>query len=80
MTSFDRVKTPVVKMIHSKAKQHRSFKAMLAEVSAEYLLLHTDMWWLSRGRVLESRGEDASLLRVTEGITPCISSRHHFGN
>lgn len=73
--------TPVVKIINSirsKSKQHRSFKVMLEELSAEYgdLLLHTDIRWLSRGRILlrflsllteikdfmKSRNEDTSLL------------------
>ncbi|QQP51943.1 Zinc finger BED domain containing protein 5 like [Caligus rogercresseyi] len=49
--------TPVVRIINSirfKAKQHRSFKVLLEELSAEYrdLLLHTDIRWLSRGRIL----------------------------
>ncbi|XP_063730588.1 general transcription factor II-I repeat domain-containing protein 2A-like [Eleginops maclovinus] len=78
---FEHVMTPVVRIINSirsKAKQHRSFKVMLAELSAEYgdLLLHTDIRWLSRGRILlrflsllreikdfmKSRDEDTSLL------------------
>lgn len=54
---FGHVMTPVVKIINSirsKAKQHRIFKVLLEEMSDEYgdLLLHTQIRWLSRGRVL----------------------------
>ena len=52
---FEHVMTAVVKIINSicsKAKQHRIFKELLEEMSAEYgdLLLHTEIRWLSRGR------------------------------
>ncbi|XP_054644458.1 general transcription factor II-I repeat domain-containing protein 2-like isoform X1 [Dunckerocampus dactyliophorus] len=82
---FEHVMTPVVKIINSirsKAKQHRIFKVLLEELSAEYgdLLLHTEIRWLSRGRILhrfwsllgeikefmQSRGEDTSLLEDTD--------------
>ncbi|KAF7643534.1 hypothetical protein LDENG_00237660 [Lucifuga dentata] len=36
---FDHIMTPVIKIInsiHAKAKQHRSFQALLEELSAEY--------------------------------------------
>ena len=74
--------TPVVKIINcirSKAKQHRIFKVLL-EMSAEYgdLLLHTEIRWLHRGRVLLTflsllgeikefmQSKDVSLLEDTE--------------
>lgn len=48
VTGFDHVMNPVVKIINdirSKAKQHRIFKVLLEELSAEYgdLLLHTEI-------------------------------------
>lgn len=52
------VMTLVVKLVNSiraKALQHRLFKALLAELEAAYgdLLLHADVRWLSRGKVLQ---------------------------
>lgn len=57
VTGFEQVMTPVVKIlnaIRSNAKQHRTFKKLLKELSAEYgdLLLHTEIRWLSRGLIL----------------------------
>ncbi|KAK2841713.1 hypothetical protein Q5P01_011913 [Channa striata] len=74
---FDHVMTPIVKIINGirpKAKQHRTFKVLLEEMSADYgdLVLHTEIRWLSRGRILlqfmQSRGEDTSLLEDTDWI------------
>ena len=78
---FNHVMKPVIKIINSiraKAKQHRSFKVFLEEMSAEYgdLLLHAEVRRLSRGKILqrflsllnevklfmEERGEDTSIL------------------
>ncbi|XP_069486307.1 general transcription factor II-I repeat domain-containing protein 2-like [Ambystoma mexicanum] len=54
---FDHVMAPVVRIINSicaKAKQHRMFKIFLEELSAAHsnLLLHTEIRWLSRGKIL----------------------------
>ena len=54
---FSHVMTLVVKLINSiraKALQHRLFKALLDELDAAYgdLLLHAEVRWLSRGKVL----------------------------
>ncbi|MBN3296899.1 GTD2A protein, partial [Amia calva] len=74
---FDHVITPVIhrRTARRTRKQHRSFKVLLEELLGEYgdLLLHTEIQWLSRGRILqgeikvfmESRGEDTSLLQDT---------------
>ena len=87
VTGFDHVMTTVLKIINSirsKAKQHRMFKMLLDELSAEYgdLLLPTEIRWLSRGQILKrflsllsevkefilSKGEDASLLEEPEWL------------
>ncbi|KAK0142715.1 General transcription factor II-I repeat domain-containing protein 2A [Merluccius polli] len=84
---FDHVMTPVIRIINSiraKAKQHRIFKLFLEECSAEYgdLLLHTEVRWLSRGKILqrflsllgeikafmETREEDTTLLSDAEWL------------
>ena len=54
---FDHVMAPVVKIINSiraKAKQHRSFKLFLEGCSVNYgdLHLHTEVRWLSRGKII----------------------------
>ena len=56
--NFSHVMTLVVKLINSirvKALQHRLFKALLDELDAAYgdLLLHAEVRWLSRGKVLQ---------------------------
>ena len=54
-TTMDTV-TRMVNFIRANSSlQHRLFKAMLEEMSAEHsdLLLHNDVRWLSKGRVLE---------------------------
>lgn len=45
----------IVNSICSKATQHKGFKVLLEELSAEYedLLLHMEIRWLSRSRVLQ---------------------------
>ena len=55
---FSHVMTLVVKVVNSiraKALQHRLFKALLDELESAYgdLLLHADVRWLSRGKVLQ---------------------------
>lgn len=54
---FEHLMTAVVKIINSirsRAKQHRTFKVLLEELSTEYgdLLLHIEIRWLSRGQIL----------------------------
>ncbi|XP_078512536.1 general transcription factor II-I repeat domain-containing protein 2-like [Lissotriton helveticus] len=87
LMGFDHVMTPVVKIINSiraKAKQHRTFKLFLEELSSEYgdLLLHTPIRWLGRAKILrrflsllpevkafmESRNEDITQLSNTEWL------------
>ncbi|KAK7925082.1 hypothetical protein WMY93_007392 [Mugilogobius chulae] len=55
---FSHVMTLVVKVVNSiraKALQHRLFKTLLEELDAAYgdLLLHANVRWLSRGKVLQ---------------------------
>uniref|UniRef100_A0A3P8S5W3 HAT C-terminal dimerisation domain-containing protein n=1 Tax=Amphiprion percula TaxID=161767 RepID=A0A3P8S5W3_AMPPE len=65
--------TRLVNFVHeSSSLQHRLFRAMLDELSAEHkdLLLHNDVRWLSKGRVLERvcdlRDELASFLSTLQ--------------
>ncbi len=56
--NYEQVMKVVVKIINSiraRPLQHRLFKALLDEVSAQYgdLLLYTEVRWLSRGKVLQ---------------------------
>uniref|UniRef100_A0A3B1KBC7 DUF4371 domain-containing protein n=1 Tax=Astyanax mexicanus TaxID=7994 RepID=A0A3B1KBC7_ASTMX len=58
VVDFSHVMTVVVKIVNSiraKALQHRLFKSLLDELDAEYgdLILHADVRWLSRGKVLQ---------------------------
>ncbi|XP_078504859.1 general transcription factor II-I repeat domain-containing protein 2A-like [Lissotriton helveticus] len=50
-----KVAVKIVNFIRAKARNHRLFKAMLHESEVEYtdLLMHTDVGWLSKGKVLE---------------------------
>jgi hypothetical protein len=45
----------IINSIRSKAKQHKMFKVLLEELSAEYgdLLLYTGIRWLSKGQILQ---------------------------
>uniref|UniRef100_A0A3Q1BMH2 HAT C-terminal dimerisation domain-containing protein n=1 Tax=Amphiprion ocellaris TaxID=80972 RepID=A0A3Q1BMH2_AMPOC len=65
--------TRLVNFVHENSSlQHRLFRAMLDEISAEHkdLLLHNDVRWLSKGRVLERvcdlRDELASFLSTLQ--------------
>ncbi|KAL2097960.1 hypothetical protein ACEWY4_007167 [Coilia grayii] len=58
VVDFSHVMTLVVKVVNSiraKALQHRLFKALLDELESAYgdLILHADVRWLSRGKVLQ---------------------------
>ncbi|XP_070408070.1 general transcription factor II-I repeat domain-containing protein 2-like [Nothobranchius furzeri] len=73
VTGFEHVMTPVVKIINSirsKAKQHRIFKVLLEELSAEYgdLLLHTEIRWLSRGRNCELQGKGKTVADMISAV------------
>ena len=55
---FDHVMSVVVSVVNylrARALKHRTFRAFLEEVDAEYkdLVYHTEVRWLSRGRVLQ---------------------------
>ena len=55
---FDHVMSVVVSVVNylrARALKHRTFRAILEEVDAEYkdLVYHTEVRWLSRGRVLQ---------------------------
>ena len=45
----------MVNYLRAHALKHRTFRAFLEEVDAEYkdLVYHTEVRWLSRGRVLQ---------------------------
>lgn len=58
VVDFSHVMSPVVKVVNSiraHALQHRLFKSLLEELEAAYgdLLLHANVRWLSRGKVLQ---------------------------
>lgn len=50
-----KVVVEIVNFIRARALNHRQFRQLLEDVDAEYddLVLHTDVRWLSRGKVLE---------------------------
>ncbi|CAB4062795.1 unnamed protein product [Lepeophtheirus salmonis] len=60
---FDHVMTPVIKIICAKVKQHRSFKILLQDLSAE----HSDLF-LRTEAFMESREEDTKLLSDAEWL------------
>ncbi|KAJ3587900.1 hypothetical protein NHX12_011495 [Muraenolepis orangiensis] len=72
---FDHVMTPVVKIINSirsKAKQHRSFKVLLEELSAEYgdqqiSLLQDTEWILDFAFLTDVTGKLNNLNRERQG-------------
>lgn len=85
VVAFGHVMTPIVKIINrirSRDKQHRTFKVLLKELSADCgdLLLNPEIRQLSRGRTLlcflsllgeikefmQSKGEETLLLEDTE--------------
>lgn len=56
--NFNAVMTVVVKIVNfirARALNHRQFRSLLEEVDAEYtdIILHCDVRWLSRGKVLD---------------------------
>uniref|UniRef100_A0A8C8SXX4 Uncharacterized protein n=1 Tax=Pelusios castaneus TaxID=367368 RepID=A0A8C8SXX4_9SAUR len=77
VVDFSHVMTVVVKMINSiraKALQHRLFKSLLDELDATYgeLILHADVRWLSRGKVLQR------FLDMRPEIVTFLKSRNEF--
>lgn len=90
-TPFAKANLKICQGPFAKAKQRRSFKLFLEECTTEYgdLLLHTDVRWLSRGKILqcflsflgdiktfmESRGDNTTLLSKS-----CFSDRHDRQN
>ncbi|XP_076308616.1 protein FAM200C-like [Tachypleus tridentatus] len=71
----------VVNFIRSRALNHRLFQSLCEEMGQEHtvLLYHTEVRWLSRGRVLfrvfELRGEIHQFLRERKGTQHCDCKR-----
>ena len=55
MSHVMNVVVKIINSIRAKALQHRLFKSLLDELDSEYgdLILHADVRWLSRGKVLQ---------------------------
>ena len=58
-TCYEFHNTRVVNFIRTKGLNHRQFKYFLEEFDSEYrdVLYHTEVKWLSRGKVLDRRFE-----------------------